>query len=129
MFLHDPKILCPTKQLDRAGMPQGVRVQGRDAGPRGDGLDELPEPLSADSSFDLLATLSLVRDHEERRRGGRARSLGGEIFAKYGPSRRRQDDRHLVTALGFDPTLPELGGDVADIERRHLATAEHHGER
>jgi len=68
--------------------------------------------------------LPLVRDHEEGRCGGRARSLGGEIFAKDGTSRRRQDYRHLVTALALDPTQPEIGRDVSDIERYHLTTAE-----
>ena len=105
-------------------MPKGVRVQRGDASPRPDCLDELPEPLPTDPSFDPLVTLPLVRDHEEGRRGSCATSLGGEILAKDGTSRRRQDDRDLVTALTLDPTQPEIGRDVSDIERYHLATAE-----
>ena len=105
-------------------MPKGVWVQRRDACPRPDCLDELPEPLPTDPPFDVLATLPLVRDHEERRRRRDARSLGGEIFAKDGTSRRRQDDRDLVTALALDPTQPEIERNVSDIERYHLATAE-----
>src|SRR5947199_164652 len=97
-------------------MPKGVRVQRRNACPHPDCLDELPEPLSTDPPFDALATLPLVRDHEEGRRGGRGRSLGGEIFAKDGTSRRRQDYRHLVTALALDPTQPELGREVSAVK-------------
>src|SRR5207244_13199141 len=98
-------------------MPKGVRVQRRNACPHPDCLDELPEPLSTDPPFDALATLPLVGNHEERRRRGGAGSLGGEIFAKNGTSRRRQDDRDLVTALALDPTQPEIGRDVSDIKR------------
>jgi len=122
--LDDPKILCPTEQLDSTGMPKSVRVQRGDASPRPDCLDELPEPLPTDPSFDPLVTLPLVGDHEEGRRGSGAPSLGGEILAKDGTSRRRQDDRHLVTPLTLDPTQPEIECDIADIERYHLTTAE-----
>src|SRR5438128_2627697 len=105
-------------------MPKGVRVQRRNACPRPECLHELPEPLPTDPSFDALATLPLVRDHEERRCGGRACSLGGEILAEDGARGRRQEYRHLMTALALDPTQPEIGRDVSDIKRRHLAPPE-----
>src|SRR6267142_4288007 len=105
-------------------MPKGVRVQRRHACPRPECLHELPEPLPTDPSFDALATLPLVRDHEERRCGGRACSLGGEILAEDGARGRRQEYRHLMPALALDPTQPKIWRDVSHIERRYLAPAE-----
>ncbi len=104
-------------------MPKGVRVQRRDACPRPECLDELPEPLATDPPFDPMATLPLVGDHEERRRSGGARSLGSQILAEDGTSRRRQHYRDLMTALAFDSTQSKIWRDVSDIECRHLATA------
>src|SRR5882724_1326250 len=101
-------------------MPECMRMQRRHPRSRPDSLDDLPDSLARDPTLDALTHSVLVRDDEERRRGWQPGSLGGHIVAQNGARPRRQGHWHLVTALAYDPTKPEVRSDITYIQCRYF---------